>query len=160
MLTGAGEGLCSRAHSCVLSSPLPFLSGCLVECLLIHFQERFTAAHLNTALSFSDLPSWPLGRSCFQLHSHQRKQSEVVLGLLPSSLGVVGLLLAARLVAGVGQSPPNAERHCRGLWVMAETVGVVRVSVRGALACAQEPCRSSCLPCGPGLSIQQALRKC
>lgn len=61
--------------------------GFLVEFLLIHFQERFTGDHLNTALNFPDLPSWPLGLSGFQLPSHEMKQSEVGLGLFPSSLG-------------------------------------------------------------------------
>lgn len=72
---------------CSLSAPSSPHRSFLVELLLIQFQERFTGDHLNTALSFPGLPSWPLGLSSFQLHSQEMKQSEVGLGLPPSPLG-------------------------------------------------------------------------
>lgn len=48
--------------------------GFLVAFLLIHFQERFRGDHLNTALNFPALPSWPL--ACQLPASQPREEAE------------------------------------------------------------------------------------
>lgn len=102
---------------CSLFAPPVPPRGFRVEFLLIHFQERFTGGHLNTALSTQFF--LPDCLDC-QAPGFTARWSRVRWSWdFPPSYWWFGFLPAGGLVAGVGQSPPNAEMHW-GLLFMAE----------------------------------------